>query len=407
MNEYRDMIERIHTPEALHDRVLAAAARQEQPAPRRRQPALRAAVCGALALALVLGSVTLRPANPVGQPEQAGDGPVLPQLTYEFALTAYAAEEEQELLSGGRPGTVNGSLLLGARDGGTVVTTTELKLDELQYTAYRFRVRGENIQTVTLAINQGGLYRFKLAGGNTPLGPEVTEDYDPDAIYGLWAPVNTMKPLREQTFGVELFDGAELTVTALFTDGRSSTQTYTLTGQRLQTFENEDGAEVLIPALEGGAGSVSGLYAESAGGVWFRWPVEGSSTVSLSNRYGYRTAPGGKTKTFHAGIDIPAEQGTAVTAAAAGTVVKAEFDADKGNYLVLDHGGGMETVYAHCLSLSAEAGDTVTAGDEIAAVGSTGKSTGPHLCFQVWQDGAAQNPVAYFDSDIRNTLKME
>jgi len=66
----------------------------------------------------------------------------------------------------------------------------------------------------------------------------------------------------------------------------------------------------------------------------------------------------------------------------------------------------METVYAHCLSLSVEEGDTVAAGDVIAAVGSTGKSTGPHLCFQVWQEGEAQNPVAYFDAETRDTLKM-
>ena len=97
--------------------------------------------------------------------------------------------------------------------------------------------------------------------------------------------------------------------------------------------------------------------------------MEGSNTVSLSNRYGYRVAPGGNGGTFHAGIDIPAEKGAVVKAAAAGTVTEAAFDADRGNYVVLDHGEGMETVYAHCLSLSVETGETVETGQEIAAVG--------------------------------------
>ena len=66
----------------------------------------------------------------------------------------------------------------------------------------------------------------------------------------------------------------------------------------------------------------------------------------------------------------------------------------------------METVYAHCLSLAVEAEDVVEADEEIAAVGSTGKSTGPHLHFEVRQDGEAQNPIAYFDREIRDTLKM-
>ena len=150
----------------------------------------------------------------------------------------------------------------------------------------------------------------------------------------------------------------------------------------------------------------SGIYAVPANSRWFQWPVQGSHTVSLSNRYGFRAAPGGEGGTFHAGIDIPAERGSRVLAAAGGTVTVAGFDAERGNYLVIDHGDGMETVYAQCQSLSVEAGDTVAAGDMIAAVGSTGKATGPHLHFEVRQDGEAQNPVAYFDAETRDTLKM-
>ena len=196
-------------------------------------------------------------------------------------------------------------------------------------------------------------------------------------------------------------------MTAVFADGVKQMKTFTLSTDELQVTRDEKGIETYFLTLAGDtAETISGLYVSSEESRWLQWPVAGSSTVSLSNRYGYRTAPGGQEGAFHAGIDIPAGQGTAITAAAAGTVIKAEFDADKGNYIVLDHGNGMETVYAQCLRLAVEVGDTVEAGEEIAAVGSTGKSTGPHLCFQVWQDGEAQNPVAYFDSDVRDTLKM-
>jgi len=203
-------------------------------------------------------------------------------------------------------------------------------------------------------------------------------------------------------------DGTTQTLSLTFSDGREKTGTYHLRTETLRTFVQEDGSEVLVPALKGdSAETVSGLYAVPAEeSYWLQWPVAGSDTVSLSNPFGPRWRPGGKTMVYHSGIDIPAEQGTPVTAAAAGTVVKAAFDADKGNYIVLDHGNGMETIYAQCLSLKADTGDTVETGQEIAVVGSTGKSTGPHLCFQVWQDGEAQNPVAYFDAHIRDTLKM-
>ena len=81
------------------------------------------------------------------------------------------------------------------------------------------------------------------------------------------------------------------------------------------------------------------------------------------------------------------------------------YDRERGNYLILDHGDGLTTMYAQCRNVDVQEGDTVKAGEMIAAVGSTGMSTGPHLHFEVRQDGEAQNPVAYFDSDIRDTLK--
>ena len=95
-----------------------------------------------------------------------------------------------------------------------------------------------------------------------------------------------------------------------------------------------------------------------------------------------------------------------VLAAAGGTVVEFGYDVERGNYLVLDHGDGLTTLYGQCRDFTVEEGDTVRAGEMIGAVGSTGMSTGPHLHFEVRQDDEPQNPVAYFDSDVRDTLRM-
>lgn len=74
--------------------------------------------------------------------------------------------------------------------------------------------------------------------------------------------------------------------------------------------------------------------------------------------------------------------------------------------VVIDHGDGLSTLYGQCRDFTVEEGDTVRAGEMIGAVGKTGMATGAHLHFEVRQDGEPQNPVAYFDSDVRDTLRM-
>lgn len=183
----------------------------------------------------------------------------------------------------------------------------------------------------------------------------------------------------------------------------SAGRRYRLTQEGLRSAINEDGSRVLVPALAGEETEVTGLYAAPEDSIWFCWPVEGSRTVSLSAPYGLRT----DTDYFHSGIDIPAERGTQISAAADGTVTEAGFSAERGNYLVLDHGKGLTTLYGHCQELLAVEGDDVEAGAVIAKVGATGMATGAHLHFEVRQDGEAQNPVAYFDAGIRAKLQAE
>lgn len=145
-----------------------------------------------------------------------------------------------------------------------------------------------------------------------------------------------------------------------------------------------------LPERDGETASVEEITA-------FAWPVQEGGTVS--NVFGSRVAPGGKAAVFHSGIDIASVEGSIILAAAGGTVAETGYNASEGNYLVLDHGNGLETFYAHCRDFTVEAGDAVQAGGMIGAVGSTGMSTGPHLHFEVRQNGEAQDPLGYFSEE--------
>ena len=96
---------------------------------------------------------------------------------------------------------------------------------------------------------------------------------------------------------------------------------------------------------------------------------------------------------LHSGIDLTAERGTPIMASLSGTVADTGFTASRGNYVLLTHENGYETLYAHCQSVDVSAGDTVTQGDAIATVGSTGIATGPHLHFELHQNGTPIDPL--------------
>ena len=124
------------------------------------------------------------------------------------------------------------------------------------------------------------------------------------------------------------------------------------------------------------------------------WPTP-SCTVTNS-AYGYRVHPIYGTVKFHAGEDIPAGYGAEILAAASGTVVTAGWVSGYGNYTVIDHGGGLMTAYGHQSSFAVSVGDVVAQGQVIGYVGSTGNSTGPHLHFEVYVNGATVDPKSYF-----------
>lgn len=115
----------------------------------------------------------------------------------------------------------------------------------------------------------------------------------------------------------------------------------------------------------------------------------------ISSGFGYRTQPIAGASTNHKGIDFAAATGTPIYAAAAGTVISAGYAGNAGNLLVISHGNGLLTYYMHCNAIYVSAGQKVSRGQNVAAVGTTGNSTGPHLHFQVMLNGTPVNPANY------------
>lgn len=115
------------------------------------------------------------------------------------------------------------------------------------------------------------------------------------------------------------------------------------------------------------------------------WPASGAVTSGFGVRWGR----------LHSGIDIGAGYGAPIRAAQDGTVILAGYNGGYGNCVVIDHGGGLSTLYGHMSSVDASEGQSVDAGDYIGDVGSTGNSTGPHLHFETRVGGDAENPMRY------------
>ena len=131
----------------------------------------------------------------------------------------------------------------------------------------------------------------------------------------------------------------------------------------------------------------------SIGNISFIWPCPSSSR--MTSGFGGRSSPTEGASSNHKGIDIGASSGSDIVAAADGTVTISTYSYSAGNYIMINHGGGVSTVYMHCSKLLVSVGETVKKGQVIAKVGSTGYSTGPHLHFGVRVNGAYVNPSQY------------
>ena len=136
----------------------------------------------------------------------------------------------------------------------------------------------------------------------------------------------------------------------------------------------------------------SGVVLTYDGGT-FKFPV--ASYTRVSDDYGPRIHPTLGVQQFHNGVDLASPKGTAIYAAYDGVVVAAAYSATMGNYVMIDHGSGLFTIYMHASALYVEKDNIVVRGEKIAAVGSTGRSTGPHLHFSVRLNGEYQSPWNY------------
>ena len=140
------------------------------------------------------------------------------------------------------------------------------------------------------------------------------------------------------------------------------------------------------------AASVSGNTLKYGGGA-FAWPAP--SYTKISSEYGNRLHPILNVQQFHNGVDMAAPNGSPILAAYDGVVVAAAYSGTMGNYIMIDHGSGLYTIYMHASSLQVSAGTSVTKGQTIGTVGSTGRSTGPHLHFSVRLNGSYVSPWNY------------
>ncbi len=129
-------------------------------------------------------------------------------------------------------------------------------------------------------------------------------------------------------------------------------------------------------------------------GGMFTWPAP--SYTRISDEYGNRMHPTLKVQKFHNGLDMAAPGGSPILAAYNGKVVAADYSSSMGNYIMIDHGSGLYTIYMHASALYVSKGKEVKKGEKIAAVGSTGRSTGNHLHFGVRLNGEYVNPRNYF-----------
>lgn len=186
-----------------------------------------------------------------------------------------------------------------------------------------------------------------------------------------------------------------LHITIIGKTARQQAAEYGFTGYQMEMLDELLKSEYdrYFLSLIAGTGYGTGVIVE---GIYI-WPSEANDHVT--SFFGMRIHPITGVYHFHNGIDIGAGYGTAVLAAADGTITTAAYDAEGyGNYVIIDHGNGNRTLYAHMSYTGVSAGQTVSEGQIIGLVGSTGMSTGPHLHFETYVNGTRVDPLLFFSS---------
>ena len=198
---------------------------------------------------------------------------------------------------------------------------------------------------------------------------------------------------QEQTNMEALIDQKNRDITAYESDITNKEQAIKEYKQSIADQDAEIAAlEAAIAAEKKKILGASGTVLTYDGGT-FKFPL--ATYTRISDDYGNRIHPTLGIEQFHNGVDFAAPKGTAIYAAYDGQVVAATYSNTMGNYVMLDHGGGLYTIYMHASALYVSKDDIVVRGETIAAVGSTGRSTGNHLHFSVRKDGAYTSPWNY------------
>lgn len=162
--------------------------------------------------------------------------------------------------------------------------------------------------------------------------------------------------------------------------------------QELQAKIDEYNGQVNAIEAEIKLMALNSISADYIGGA-MTWPIPGYTTIT--SEYGMRVHPITGAYKLHTGTDIGAPMGADFVSAAKGVVVKATYNAAYGNMVIIDHGGGVQTLYAHGSEILVQVGQEVEAGTPVLKVGSTGYSTGPHAHFEIRINGQTVNPLEY------------
>jgi len=188
-----------------------------------------------------------------------------------------------------------------------------------------------------------------------------------------------------------------ITADARVTSSQLTNRSLSLAATLLRTEQNIEYIKEAIPATEN---SLKGLEQQvehqqaKEEATPSLWPIEGNVTSG----FGMRRSPFGGGREFHTGVDVAAPRGTTVHVAAAGIVRMASFNGGYGNVVFVDHGFGFSTVYAHLSRISVRVGQEVEKGQLVGLVGSTGRSTAPHLHYEVRVGGTPVNPMRFLEA---------
>lgn len=278
------------------------------------------------------------------------------------------------------------SYVSGAEDGAPVAYLDESNLELLRQTMWDMNGVAYSTYTETVEVEAN-----KFNNDENTNGGESTENPDEDTENGSGTESTAAKTVTQTVLLIEL--------THKTPDEMAEDYAYTARQQEYLDLLRAPEYETLWAELLGGFLSGSGEILIPADG-WqgtgpLQWPLPVAG--SITSPFGYRTDPITGETSYHSGTDIAAPAGTPILAAADGVVITANgvdsWGGSYGYYVKLDHGGGLQTLYAHCQAICVTAGQQVQAGQVIGYVGHTGRATGDHLHFEVWSNGSLTNAL--------------